>query len=357
MRFNQNRRILFGGTSLWAGTGGIQRVSRMMAQVLSQYGDTMDCTRYLSLLDTLPPPDLAFDVRVMGCSKWRFCRAALFSRCSHLITDGCHVAQIGRLPGFRHKPLMTFIHGIEVWENAAPGYIKAAKSATMPLFNSEYTRRRAERLHGEFTRGVICPLATESDEFPTVTPRRERPVVLIVGRITERDRCKGHHELIEAWPKVVDAVPDARLRIVGKGSGEAELKRLAAGTSASSSIIFEGFVPEEKLDEAYASATVFAMPSRGEGFGLVYAEAMRHGLPVITCAREAGEEVIRDGVTGFAVDLEKPGELADRLIELLRDSELAARMGQAGREHWAGNYRFIHFKKRFEGYLEAFLKN
>ena len=356
MGLSTPHRVLFGGTSLWAGTGGIQRVSRMMARVLSEHPKSRDCTRYLSLLDHEPPPDLDFPIRVAGGSKFAFARRAMFSRCTHLITDGCHVAQVARLPGLRNKPLLTFLHGIEIWENARPGYIRAAKAATLPLFNSEYTRRRAERLHGEFPRAVICPLATEADAPPDAPPNRQRPEVLIVGRITERERYKGHHELIEAWPAVVAAVPDARLRVVGKGTGEQELKDLAAKTGVTGSILFDGFVPEEKLDSIYAGASVFAMPSRGEGFGLVYVEAMRHGLPVITCAREAGAEVIREGETGFAVDLEKPGELADRLINLLRDPDLAERMGQAGRRHWANNYRFTHFQKRFIGFLDAFLE-
>lgn len=354
MANNENRRVLFGGTSLWAGTGGIQRVSRMMARVLSEHPFSRDRTQYISLLDQAPPPDLTLNVIPMAGSKWRFCKSVFLSRMSHFVTDGCHVAQVARLPGLRRKPLMTFIHGIEVWENSRPGYIKTAKAASMALFNSEYTRRRAERLHGPFNNGVICPLATESEELPAALPRRNRPDVLIVGRITERERYKGHHELIEAWPKVVQAVPDARLRIVGKGSGEVELKQLAAGTGVSDSIIFEGFVAEEKLDDLYAEASVFAMPSRGEGFGLVYVEAMRHGLPVITCANEAGAEVIREGTTGFAVDLQKTDELAERIVQLLRDPDLARRMGQAGREHWAANYRFTHFQNRFTQYLNQF---
>lgn len=326
-----------------------------MARVLAVHPAAIGRTRFLALSDAASPPDLSLCVETSRGSKLGFALKALTAVCTHLVTDGCHLAQIGLLPGLRCKPLLTFIHGIELWEDARPRYVRAAQAATLPLFNSEYTRRRAERVHGPFPRGAICPLATEANEPPETPPRRDRPDVLIVGRITERERYKGHHELIEAWPAVVAAVPDARLRIVGVGTGLAALRRLAGLSPVATNILFDGFVAEEQLEEVYASASVFAMPSRGEGFGLVYVEAMRHGLPVVTCAGEAGAEVIRDGVTGFAVDLARPGELADRMVTLLRDQGLATRMGIAGRERWAANYRFVHFQQRFSGHLDAFL--
>jgi phosphatidylinositol alpha-1,6-mannosyltransferase len=169
------------------------------------------------------------------------------------------------------------------------------------------------------------------------------------------ERYKGHHELIAAWPAVTAAVPGALLRIVGRGPGEPELRALAARSPVAPQIAFEGFVPDARVEELYARATVFAMPSRGEGFGLVYIEAMRHGLPVIASVHDAGPEVVADGVTGFTVDLDRPGQLAERLIELLRNHETARRMGEAGRECWARQYRFSCFRARLAPILADFL--
>ena len=84
---------------------------------------------------------------------------------------------------------------------------------------------------------------------------------------------------------------------------------MAAQSSAASQIVFEGFVPEADLDRYYASATVFAMPSRGEGFGLVYIEAMRHGLPVIASDEDAGPEIVKHGETGYTINRKRTQEL------------------------------------------------
>jgi phosphatidylinositol alpha-1,6-mannosyltransferase len=255
----------------------------------------------------------------------------------------------------RGKPLLTFLHGVEIWEQAKPRWVRSARGASVPVFVSDFSRRRAERLHGPFPGARVCPLATESDDPPAAPGRpADPPEVLIVGRMFA-ERYKGHHELIAAWPAVTAAVPGAVLRIVGRGPGEPELRTLAARSPAAARIVFEGFVPDARVEELYARATAFAMPSRGEGFGLVYIEAMRHGLPVIASVHDAGPEVVADGVTGFTVDLDRPGELAGRLLDLLKNRESARRMGEAGRDLWARQYRFSCFRERLAPILADFL--
>lgn len=347
-------RVLFAATSLQPGTGGIQRVARLMARViLDEFGDRVDLN-CLTLHDDAAPTDLPVAVSYCRSGQLRMALRAIRAGGSHLITDACNLGQMHQLPRLRCKPYLTFLHGIEIWEEARPRWVRSAKAATVQVFNSRHTLQRATALHGEFPRAVVCWLATESD-IPS--PPRERaagpPEVLIVGRIGER--YKGHEDLIASWPAVAAAVPKAILRIVGRGPGEMKLKELAAASGAGSQIIFEGFATEERLDELYARAAVFAMPSRGEGFGLVYIEAMRHGLPVIASCHDAAREVVADGETGFAVDLDAPGQLAARLVQLLGDRDLAARLGEAGRRRWADHFRYSCFRTRFRDILSRFL--
>jgi phosphatidylinositol alpha-1,6-mannosyltransferase len=173
------------------------------------------------------------------------------------------------------------------------------------------------------------------------------------------DECtyKGHREMIATWPKVLQVVPDARLAIAGRGPSLDLFRRQAAASGAAGSIDFLGFVSEEELERLYARATVLAMPSRGEGFGLVYIEAMRHGVPVLASVHDAAPEINLDGVTGYNVDLDRKDDLADRLIRLLRDRDLGARLGAAGRERWKEHFRFASFRARFAPLLERFLRD
>ena len=99
----------------------------------------------------------------------------------------------------------------------------------------------------------------------------------------------------------------------------------------SNNVLFTGFVPDEKLHAYYEHCDVFAMPSRGEGFGLVYLEAMAYGKPCIGSNVDAAKEVISDGETGYCVDPDNIEELAERLFQLLIDSELRKKWGEQGK--------------------------
>ncbi|MDY3551862.1 glycosyltransferase family 4 protein [Gemmata sp. JC717] len=348
-------RVLFAATSLEAGSGGIQRVARLMGRVLLEDFADRATVSLLSLHDEAPAADVGAPVRCAGGSRLRMAWHALRTSGTHLITDTCNLGRLRRLPGL-NRPHLAALHGIEIWEGASPAWVSSAKAATVQMFNSDYTRRRAERAHGRFGRAEVCWLATEAERPPPPRPRPSASAeVLVVGRMVA-DRDKGHRDLIAAWPSVVDAVPGATLRVVGRGPGQAALEALAAQSGAGQSIVFEGFATEERLDELYARATAFAMPSRGEGFGIVYIEAMRHGLPVVASVHDAAPEIVLDGGTGFTVDLDAPGQLADRVIRLLREPGLADRFGAAARCRWAEHFRFSCFRKRFGDILGRFLR-
>src|ERR1700722_13408752 len=99
---------------------------------------------------------------------------------------------------------------------------------------------------------------------------------------------------------------------------------MAVSSPVASSIEVRGFVPEDQMEKIWGEASVFAMPSRGEGFGLVYIEAMRHGLPVIGSVHDAAPEINLDGQTGYNVNLDHPTDLGQRVVQLLRDPDQAA---------------------------------
>jgi len=131
---------------------------------------------------------------------------------------------------------------------------------------------------------------------------------------------------------------------------------LAAASEAAGYIDVLGFVEESALPELWRRAVVFAMPSRGEGFGLAYIEAMRWGVPVVASIHDAGSEVNVHNETGLNIDLARPSQLKDALIELLRDRDLAWRLGQAGQRRWRKHFCYSVFRERFSGELRRFLE-
>lgn len=172
------------------------------------------------------------------------------------------------------------------------------------------------------------------------TPIRERhgfgsdPVVVCVGRLVRR---KGQDVLVEAWPRVRRAVPDARLLIVGDGPLREELAG-AAAAQPPGAVTLAGRVPWEELPAHHAAADVFAHPNRtrlagldAEGFGVIFLEAQAVGRPVVAGDSGGSPEALRAGQTGTVVDGDDVGAVADAIVELLQDPARARAMGRAGR--------------------------
>jgi phosphatidyl-myo-inositol dimannoside synthase len=140
-------------------------------------------------------------------------------------------------------------------------------------------------------------------------------------------------------------VADARLVFIGDGDDVGRLRERAAALGISAQVMFPGFASEAELIGFYRRAAVFAMPSRGEGFGLVYLEAMAHGLPCVAAVNDAAAEVIEDGETGFLVRQDDCGALTDRLIRLLTDEPLRCQMGGAGARRVQERFSYERFAR------------
>ncbi|MGE5361501.1 MAG: glycosyltransferase family 4 protein [Bacteroidales bacterium] len=275
------------------------------------------------------------------------------------------------VPARCRKPYAVFLHGIEAWGPLTRRDTRLLAGARLRLANSKFTATRVMAAHPDIGPVVACPLALPvkndghlaarngEDRGPLTLPARERvpdagpSAVLIVGRMLASERYKGHDQLIDAWPQVLQAVPDAQLFVVGQGDDVDRLRARAAQAGVSASVVFTGFVGQQVLDALYDRCRVCAMPSRGEGFGLVYLEAMAHGLPCVGCRDDAAAEVIEEGETGVLVDQADIPALAATLVSLLRDPARCRRMGAAGAARVREVYSFERFAAQVTGCLRS----
>jgi phosphatidylinositol alpha-1,6-mannosyltransferase len=175
----------------------------------------------------------------------------------------------------------------------------------------------------------------------------------MVGGLRSDQAYKGHEEVIQAWPAVVAAVPDARLVIVGDGDDRPRLERLARKSGAGDRIAFTGFASDELLAACYERAALFVMPSRGEGFGLVYVEAMTRGLPCIGSRHDAAGDVIVNGKTGLLVDQDDIHGIAQAIASLLRDPDRRRAMGEAAKHRVGEEFTTAAFRRRLNTLLDA----
>jgi phosphatidylinositol alpha-1,6-mannosyltransferase len=167
----------------------------------------------------------------------------------------------------------------------------------------------------------------------------------------QRERHKGHDQLIRAWSLVTREVPDAQLVVVGRGDDVSRLRDLAEQVGVNRDVLFTGPVNDRTLWAIYDRAAMFAMPSRAEGFGIVYLEAMLHRLACVGSIHDAAREIIVDGETGFLVEQGDPVDLAAKIVTLLRDGALRYRLGCNGFARLQAHFSFKRFESQISEYL------
>jgi phosphatidylinositol alpha-1,6-mannosyltransferase len=244
-----------------------------------------------------------------------------------------------------------FVHGPEFGSGSDGARAAAMRGAWRVLTNSRTTARRVEAAFPELAERIrpvllcidperVCLWARE-DGAPA-PPRA--PAALIVGRLWSEERGKGHDALLEAWPAVRRRVPGAELWIVGEGDDRARLEARAQEAGVGEAVRFLGRVDDRELGALYRRAALLAMPSRQEGFGLVYAEALWHGLPCVGSTADAAGEVITDGETGLLVRYGDSGALGEAVASLLSDPERRRRMGEAGARRAREHFGYARFR-------------
>jgi glycosyltransferase involved in cell wall biosynthesis len=180
-------------------------------------------------------------------------------------------------------------------------------------------------------------------EVPVATPltTRSKNQVVFTGTLTAK---KGILALIKAWPRITGRYKDAELHIFGKdrplatgGSMQAFLLAQING-HPKESVHFYGHVTRDKIFQALQTARLAVFPSYAESFALAPMEAMACGCPTVYTRRTGGPELIEDGENGLLVDPEQTDEIADAVIRLLSDDDLAKRLGDAGRRRIEENF-------------------
>jgi glycosyltransferase involved in cell wall biosynthesis len=155
-----------------------------------------------------------------------------------------------------------------------------------------------------------------------------RPTVLSVARMYPRKRLA---DLLRAAVILRSRIPDVQVRIVGEGPASDELRRLHAELRLADTVVLLGEVSRAGLSVEYVSADCFCLPTIQEGFGLVFAEAMAAGLPVVACRAAAVPEIVVDGLTGMLVTPERPDELAAAMETVLMNHGLRKELADQAR--------------------------
>lgn len=358
--------LMFCALGIYSRVGGIERFNQRVLLSASQLSpEQVSDTTALVLWDSLQQrgPDHV-DLVGCDCKKLRMLMRLvqfLLLRRPSVILYG-HIlllplVVIGRLlrPHARH---IVIVHGYEVWDKPNPIYRMLAKLLiTRVVSVSTYTAQKMAAAYGlDWSRFVLLPNAIDVPSAPRARARvesNEEFRLLTVARLTDQDGYKGHEKVIGAMPDILTAFPNTHYDIVGEGPLKNSLAALAEKLGIGDHVHFHGYVDDKTLDAIYANAHVFVMPSRKEGFGIVFLEAWKHSLPVIAGNADASGEVVKDGISGLLVDPDSSQEIAIAVSHLLAD---ATRRNELGRNGWTTlvrNYTQEQFRAHFAEALKV----
>jgi glycosyltransferase involved in cell wall biosynthesis len=324
--------------------GGIQVYSAFLLDALQTLPFDVNVEVFLKH-DSAVPPDsdflVDFDTQFHFAGAWPlFLRSPAFATqivssglrqhpdlviCTHLnFTVAAH--WLKRLAGI---PYWAIAHGIEAWDIERPMLQAALTDADRILAVSSYTRDRLLAEQNLSPAKIsILPNTFDADRFqiaakPSYLLERhglkpDQPVLLTVSRLSQNEAYKGYNKVLEALPYIREVIPNIHYILVGQGDDHPRLEQWIARHQLQDCVTLAGFIPDDELGDYYNLCDVFAMPSHGEGFGIVYLEAMACGKPTLAGNQDGAQDALAHGALGALVDPDDSGAISHTLIQILQ---------------------------------------
>jgi len=355
--------------------GGLQRGSRHMAAVIADLARRKGVDyKFLSLNDPAGHHQdeingLSYQFEGFHRSKPQFALSALkagWVKPRLIFVAHANLAPVGWLAKrYAHATMAVVGWGVEVWEPLPWIRRKAVQSAEALLAISRFTAARFSDQQGIASEAVhLLPLTLDpsfriaEDEgmaLPAPAWFPKGRVLLSVTRLAASEGYKGVDTMIRALARIQSSVSDLQYLIVGDGDDRPRLERLALDLGVDGRVHFRGWLEaaNPELLACYAHCDVFVLPSKQEGFGLVFLEAMAFGKPVVGGDHGGTPDIIEDGVTGFLVKHGDEVRLGQIIEMLARNESLRRTIGFQAQSHVRKNYRFENFKQRLQSILES----
>jgi glycosyltransferase involved in cell wall biosynthesis len=265
----------------------------------------------------------------------------------------------------RGIPFWTVAHGIEAWNIQRSSLKTALHHAERILAVSQYTRDRLlAELNLDPEKVCLLPNTFDANRF-SVTAKPEhllkkhglklnQPILLTVARLHHAEQYKGYDKILRALPKIRQIFPDVHYILLGKGDDRSRIEQLITQLHLQDCVTLTGYVSDEELVHYYNLCDIYAMPSKGEGFGIVYLEAMACGKPVLAGNQDGAMDALKQGELGVLVNPEDEDEIAHALIQMLDRQYPHPFLYQPEslRERVIHHFGFQSFQNSLEHYLQ-----
>ncbi len=226
-------------------------------------------------------------------------------------------------------PYWVVGHGLEVWNLPPSAQCKALRRSNRVIAVSHYTRDRLLREQpldpGQVS---VLPNTFDPEQFQ-IGPkpdhllqryglRPDQPVILTITRLGKSAAYKGYEQILRSLVELRRDLPTIHYILGGKGDDRPRIEALIAELGVEKHVTLAGFIADEELADHYRLCDVFTMPSKGEGFGIVYLEAMACGKPTLAGNQDGAVDPLAQGALGCLIDPDNLSELQASLRQILQ---------------------------------------
>ena len=321
--------------------GGIQAFSRFFIRAVADAYPEADIAVF-SKNDNSPPATPIHDRPIrFECAgwwswgqrtvafTWQIGRAAIAERPDLILMTHVHFSPAAAwLKSIVGVPYAVVAHGVDVWGVRNRRMIRALRRADRLLAVSNFTRERMRADLGvSGDRIGLVPNTFDADEFRPEPKAHyllkrfqlesDQPVILTVARLASADRYKGYDQILGVLPAIKEVQPSVRYLLAGSGPDRARIEALIRKLGVEENVTLAGYVPDHELRDFYNLCDVFAMPSKGEGFGIVFLEALACGKPVVAGNKDGSVDAVANGHLGVLIDPDDLNQLKEALILIL----------------------------------------
>lgn len=310
--------IVFLVTDAYGGHGGIALFNRELCAAIGEPVTVIPRVVRGAVRDV--PPNVTF---VAEAAKGPFAYVKALAMARRSKPDLVICGHMNLLPVAFHRPLLV-VHGIEAWKKRRRAPLDKCRGIVSV---SALTRDRLVGWSGYSGPTYVLPNAVHLEHYGIRPKRRDlveryrlegKRVLLTVGRLVSEERSKGFDEVLEV---LGDLPRDVVYVIAGGGNDFLRLQKKSRDLGVADRVVFTGLFDDRDKPDLYNLADVYVMPSRGEGFGFVFLEAMACGVPVIGSKADGGREALRNGELGLLVDPTNLAEVRAAIVETLARGE------------------------------------
>ena len=355
--------------------GGIQRYSRTLTRALQEI---LGCSNVVTIAAQEPRVDARTRRTKLAVAAklqlgWQAISEAVHWRpdliiCTHLSFGPA--AWMARI--LTERPYWIVVHGIEAWCDLPYWKRIALAHADRILVTSAFSREQVASRHQIGSELMWTLPCTLDETLLSVEPSKSglcqslgdgRRVILTVARMDSSEGYKGHDVVLQALPSVLAKVPDLVYVVVGGGDDRSRLESLARDLRVAEHVVFTGEISDSELAALYQRSEIFVLPARtevggsnpkGEGFGIVFLEAMAFKKPVIGPDYGAPAELVRDGQNGLLVRADDAASVAEAISKMLLNPDMARAMGKTGGDWVRKRYSYRSFSEQLKEMLARF---